>query len=278
MSLRPLSAALEGWSPARGIAPEPLHAIAAAWPAIVGADVAAHCGPLEIAGGTLVITTRSSAWSQQLQFLSLRILEGVRAVAAGATVERLSFRVGVPRRGERPASVSAPRASAKRHFRESVSAPAVDLAEALERLRRRIRALRRTASVVCSGCGAPLDGGPVALCAPCAGEAQGSQRTELQRLLYMAPWLSPEELRAQLPRVTAGEIDAARRYLLQRWWLVLERARRAGRTSATRLERQVASSYVLLQSKLPPDRITPAIVRNLLGPELEALLWPERSK
>jgi hypothetical protein len=31
---------------------------------------------------------------------------------------------------------------------------------------------------------------------------------------------------------------------------------------------------VLLQSRLPPDRVTPAIVRNLLGDELEAMLWP----
>ena len=61
---------------------------------------------------------------------------------------------------------------------------------------------------------------------------------------------------------------------MQRWWLLLERARRAGRVSASGVERQVASSYVLLQSRLPPDRISPAVVRNLLGDELDALLWP----
>jgi hypothetical protein len=54
----------------------------------------------------------------------------------------------------------------------------------------------------------------------------------------------------------------------------LERAKRAGKLSNSGLERHVASSYVLLQSRLAPDRITPAVVRNLLGPELDALLWP----
>ena len=43
-------------------------------------------------------------------------------------------------------------------------------------------------------------------------------------------------------------------------------------------ERQIASSYVLLQSGLEPDRITPAVVRNLLGDELEAQLhWSART-
>jgi hypothetical protein len=81
-------------------------------------------------------------------------------------------------------------------------------------------------------------------------------------------------MREQLPGLSAAEFERARRSLLQRWWLVLERARRAGKLSASGLERHVASSYVLLQSRLSPDRVTPAVARNLLGPELEALLWP----
>jgi hypothetical protein len=96
----------------------------------------------------------------------------------------------------------------------------------------------------------------------------------LERIVYMAPWLELAELREQVPGLGAAEFERARRNLLQRWWLILERAKRAGKLSSSGLERHVASSYVLLQSRLAPDRITPAIVRNLLGPELEALLWP----
>jgi len=64
---------------------------------------------------------------------------------------------------------------------------------------------------------------------------------------------------------------------LQRWWVILERAKRAGTLTRCGIERKLASSYVLLQSRLRPDRITPAVVRNVLGPELEALLWPQPS-
>ena len=38
-------------------------------------------------------------------------------------------------------------------------------------------------------------------------------------------------------------------------------------------ERLVASSYVLLRSKLPPEEIMPATVRNVLGDELHELLY-----
>ena len=64
--------------------------------------------------------------------------------------------------------------------------------------------------------------------------------------------------------------------LLQRWWLVLERVKRGGKVSPE--ERQVASSYVLLQSRLPPDRITPAIVRNLIGDAVADAIWPAHAE
>jgi hypothetical protein len=97
---------------------------------------------------------------------------------------------------------------------------------------------------------------------------------EIQRLVYAAPWLTHADLRADVPDLSAAEFERARRLLLQRWWLILERAKRAGALSSSGMERHVASSYVLLQSRLVPDRITPAVVANLLGDELVRLLWP----
>jgi len=282
MALKPLRGALSEWTPARGLVADPLYALSAAWPDIVGAGVAAHSAPLSINGSTLVIATRSSAWSQQLQFLSPAILTGVRAVAQAGAVERLTFRVGALSRvqGSRVEGRGTPRPT--RTARTGGRAPepeaAADLEEAFLRVRRRLSALRRMVPAACGRCGAPLAAGDARVeCAPCRGEAEKSRAAELQRLIYMAPWLAPAELAEALPGVTAGEFERARRHLLQRWWVVLERARRAGRVSGSGLERHVASSYVLLQSRLPPDRITAAMVLNLLGPELQALLWPSQA-
>ncbi|MGC1379900.1 MAG: DUF721 domain-containing protein, partial [Candidatus Baltobacteraceae bacterium] len=75
-----LSKALAGWKPAEKVAArEPLALLEACWPEIAGADVARNSHPTRIADGTLYVTTRSSAWSHQLSFLSEHVL---RAVAA----------------------------------------------------------------------------------------------------------------------------------------------------------------------------------------------------
>ncbi len=275
MALTPLRGALGEWAPGKGIRADPLYALEAAWPTIVGADVAANSAPLAINGKTLLIATRSSAWSQQLQFLSPAILAAVRALPQANAVERVSFRAGALRRV--PGRAAARPARTQRPGRRGAAPePAADLAEAVARLRRRLNAVRRTAGGTCRTCGAPLVAeDPNRLdCAPCAGALERGREGELQRLLFMAPWITRAEVAETVPGVTAVEFERARRYLLQRWWLVLERTRRAGKLGGSGLERQVASSYVLLQSRLPPDRITPAVVLNLLGPELQKLLWP----
>ncbi len=69
--------------------------LGAGWSEIVGEDVARNSPSRPIAGDTLLVTTRSSAWSQQLSFLAERDSwrRSARA-SANARIERLRFRVG----------------------------------------------------------------------------------------------------------------------------------------------------------------------------------------
>ena len=281
--LRPLVTSLAEWTPGAGRAPDPLHAIAAAWPGIVGAGVAANALPLELAGAVLIVGTRSSAWSQQLQFLSLHVLAAIRALPSGGTVERLTFRTGLAPRGKLRAAapVMARRAKTSATHTAVSDLPAPDLATAFERLRKRMTAAGRAPGVRCLRCGVVVEAGPAAAgsaairCAPCAGEAELERATLVERIVYMAPWLTIEEMREQISDLRNAEFERVRKRLLSRWWLVLERTKLAGVVSASGVERHVASSYVLLHTRLPPDRITPAVVRNLLGPDLEKILWPQ---
>jgi hypothetical protein len=309
MGLRPLRAAVENWKPGRSVAADPLYRIASSWVDVVGGHAAAQCEPVALNGTTLLIATRSSAWSQQLQFLSTAILTAVDTLAPGR-ITRLAFRTGgmrAPARrggaakpvGRSPIGPGSPGPGGIGGLRhpepvegrpafqqrpdfqsapDSNQAPATDTAEALARLRARLVSRRSAgAGERCAGCEAPLEaGGGNARCAPCAGAAERARLLEIQRLVYMAPWLNLAELREQMPDLAGVEFEAARRTLLARWWLMLERARRAGSISASGIERHVASSYVLLQSRLPPDRITPAIAANLLGAELAALIASSR--
>ena len=189
---RPLQRSLAEWTPGIGRTPEPLHAIAAAWPAIVGPDVAAHATPLDLAGGVLVVGTRSSAWSQQLQFLSLPILAAVRGLDGEIVVERIVFRTGtiprIRRRGDEPAPGQRPPARSP----SAEFVPAASLEDAFARLRRRMSAAAPS-PVTCQDCGASIAAPPASSvprrgrsarplrCAPCGGAAERERAIEIER-------------------------------------------------------------------------------------------------
>jgi hypothetical protein len=265
--LRPLSAALAGWAPAPGGRSDPLGAIVAQWPALVGAGVAANARPVALSGDTLVVGVRSSGWSQQLSLLAPGIIASLRALPEGAAVERLRFRIVAPATARpRPGLGAAAAAAGLRAPRDLP--PAASAAEALQRLREHASA-RRPAAGACTDCGGPHPGG--GRCSPCDSSERQARAAAVQRLMYEAPWLGYDEIARLAGGVERDEYDRLRRALLARWWETLVVAERSKR--ATPHERRIASSYVLLQSGLDPERITPAVVRNLLGTQLAALLF-----
>jgi hypothetical protein len=267
--LRPLRTLVGGWRPAEGGVLEPLDAILVAWPGIVGPRVAQHSQPLEFQDGVLLVATRSSAWSQQLQFLEPEIM--ARLAASGApAVTQLRFRSG-RLRGLKPGARAGASPARPRSPAPAVpSEPAPNVESAFARARARITLALREAKQRCSDCAAPSDG---PLCAPCRGERARRRRVDLERLLYNVPWLDVASLVSLVPGLEPGELDAVRRSLLQRWWLSLERVRRSARR-VTDQERRIASSYVILQSGLAPEEITPAVMRNVLGADLESRMYP----
>ncbi|HEY5341351.1 MAG TPA: DciA family protein, partial [Candidatus Aquilonibacter sp.] len=224
---------------------------------------------------TLTIVTTSSVWSQQLSYLNDRLLESVRARLPKAGIEHLRFRVGkLPARGSRPRST---RVLQQGGGAAPPRPPAADAQEALARFRDSVddaeRAKRARGWKECSGCNALIAPGSPPLCVPCS-IARGAERERLvSRLLYEAPWLGYAGTAELIEDLQRDEYDAIRRRLLQRWWDRLSRARWNGKLSRDGAERLIASSYVLLKSELAPERLTPAIVRNVLGDELHDLLY-----
>jgi hypothetical protein len=91
--------------------------------------------------------------------------------------------------------------------------------------------------------------------------------------MYDAPWLGYGGTAALIEALTVEEYERNRRALLERWWALLLRAKADGRVSAEGRERKIASSFVLLQTGWEPQRITPALVRSILGDDLMTLLY-----
>ena len=93
------------------------------------------------------------------------------------------------------------------------------------------------------------------------------------RLMFEAPWLGYAGTAQLIEGLTPADYESIRSRLLSNWWEALARVRASKRLSRDGRERTIASSYVVLKSKLPPEVIDPATVRNVLGDELNDLIY-----
>jgi hypothetical protein len=275
--MKPLHELLEGWQPGKGRAgaEDPLTAVRLAWAEVAGPEVAANAQPLKIERDALVVVTRSNAWSQQLSFLSERIVADLRARMQTPAFSRLRFRVG-----RMPAT--APALPSRRRGRPAVPKaparpPSADAAAAIARFRDDVAAYWRAKAASgwkqCAECGAWIEPHAGPSCADCVHRHADRRAGATARLLYETPWLGYEGVAQLVEGLQRAEYEAIRKRLLARWWDTLRLAVRAGRLSADHRERLIASSYVLLKSGIDPERIAPETVRNLLGDQLHDLIY-----
>jgi len=276
VTLRPLRSAVGAWTPGVEIAGDPLTLVSAMWPAIVGTDVAKNSRPLEISHGVLIVLTRSSAWSQQLSFLSDRIVAAVAERTGKRDVERVRFRVGRLALGSASprAARGAPRAKrAEPHVPESAGT----LDEAIRRFRTDVTDAQRAKAAAgwnqCEQCGIEVSPSAGSFCVTCVNARAEARAAAVARLLFDVPWLGYDGIADLVNGLTSAEYEGVRARLLSRWWDALSRVRRSGRRTMTPRERLIASSYVLLKSGVDPERIAPAVVRDLLGDELHDIIY-----
>jgi hypothetical protein len=277
--LRRISGALESWTPGEGLASpasDPLLLLAAAWPEIVGENNAANSHPSQVVGQALQVTTRSSVWSQQLSFLSEEILAKVRARLPRAGIELLRFRVGkLPTRSGVRAKTSRETAALARPRRTRTEAATIE--EALDRFRAGVDAAQRAKRTAgwkeCIGCNALIAPTAGLRCVSCQTALDDERIRQVARLLYEAPWLGYAGTAKLVERLSLDEYESIRRRLLARWWEMLSRVGATKRLSRDGRERLIASSYVVLKSGLPPERLVPATIRNVLGDELHDFFY-----
>lgn len=274
--------ALGTWTPRSG-GGDPLTVVRAAWSRLVGSEVARAAQPVALANEALVVITSSSAWSHQLAFLEPQILRGIRDLVPSGTVARLRFRVGAIRAkpgGRRPAE----RSEARRAGAVTQNVPA-NPQEALARFRAAVTRSRiahaARGGCFCAACAAPIARGE--RCVPCADWVRAALEARCQRLLFDAPWLRPQDVLDTLPDLDAAAYDGIRRRLLRSWWDEMWLARKRAELprpigpDRARL-RKIASSYVLLETKLHPNRLEmdSPIRRNALGELYEFIRKIER--
>jgi hypothetical protein len=262
-----LGVAIGDWRPGPGRPGDPLAAVRAAWADLVGADVARAAQPVAIAGSALVVITASGAWSHQLSFLERDIIAGVNALGV-TSVERLRFRVGTPR----PQRTGRTAVRAGRVPGKALAGAPRSAGEALARLRTVVEASREAhraaGGTFCAACAEPIAAGT--RCRPCADDAERTRREACERILFEAPWLSAEDVLSLVGGLSAEEYDRIRRLLLRRWVdeMRLARKRHAAGAPIDRARiRKLASSYVLLETRIDPNRLEleSPVRQNALG-------------
>jgi Dna[CI] antecedent, DciA len=270
-----LSRAVATWTPGAGLrAEEPILLLRAGWDEMVGTEVARNSYPARIIGGTLQVITRSSAWSHQLTFLAEHALTAIAARLPRAGIERLRFRVGTLPAPSKPGTSARRRAAVRQ---PAPRPPAASAREAIARFRGQVEERRRAARTAgwkeCARCGALLAPEAGGLCIPCESAGLQERAAATARLLFEAPWLGYGGTAALVDGLQQREYESIRSQLLRRWWEMLAQACAVKRLSRDGRERLIASSYVVLRSKLPPEKIAPATVRTILGDELHDFLY-----
>ncbi len=270
--MQPLRVALSTWQPAKVVAGDPLSHLRAQWATIVGEDIASNSRPAELIRGSLLVVTRSAAWSQQLSFLSERIVEAVRDSTA-VSLEGVRFRVG--RIGSRSGPSSERKSAARKRTAPRAAADTLESAVAMFRddVTSAERAKAGAGWKECNRCGIRIVPHTGSFCAPCVN-ARGAERTAaIARLLFEVPFLGYSGISDHVENLSRDEYERVRSKLLARWWDALMQLRRSGRKRVSRRERDIVSSYVLLKTRLDPEKIAPAVVRDLLGEELYNIFY-----
>lgn len=70
-----------------------LEVIFARWEEVVGTAVAAHCRPVRLRDGVLVVSVDHPTWATQLRFLTPQLTEKVHELTGADTVSTLEIRV-----------------------------------------------------------------------------------------------------------------------------------------------------------------------------------------
>jgi predicted nucleic acid-binding Zn ribbon protein len=68
------------------------RALAAVWPEVAGADVAANAQPVQLKGGRLTVSTSSSVWAQTLQCMSANLATRLNQRLGHGVISQIVFR------------------------------------------------------------------------------------------------------------------------------------------------------------------------------------------
>lgn len=116
--------------------PDAARALAAAWPDVVGADVAANARPARLSQGRLVVSTSSSVWAQTLSYMENDLRQRLNERLGEDVIDQIICRHAgwEERPRSQPGESSSSRAGAPEPLSEPLSAQQTKALAAVEDL------------------------------------------------------------------------------------------------------------------------------------------------
>jgi len=257
----------------------------AAWPEIVGADLAQRTRPLTWREGALTVLTVSSAWSHQLSFLAPAILERLRERSPQLGIKRIRFAVATGRTRALLEGSSISAASDLRRMRSSHGTeagsrdaasigPQRDRGASIETMLADLKVAQATLDERrmsagwrrCAACGSLYEPRPGRdRCALCIDAEVARSDARIAHALAHEPWMRWEDVAQQLPGAQRSAFERVSRRLLASWEQHLRSAQRRLRRQALEAgDRVIAWSYVMMRAHKPQLDIGRAVVKNAL--------------
>lgn len=247
-----------------------IYKLKTAWPEIVGATNAQHCGPVKLDRRVLYVEVDSSSWSSQFVFLKQNFIQKINAFLCSEYVKDMKFSLGRgfkyrklhhPGRKLPARALVLPELSPEEQeeIRRNISSIRSDILRekifAIECKKRAREKLYEAGKIArCKVCGAYLDPGEKA-CGVCARKRREEQEKAVSVLLRQDPWLSWSDL-SKMVKCDKIIFDAVRSDLCAYYY---ERVRRG---FADEREKNTA---VQLKTGKPLSQTGPQEYENVLG-------------
>lgn len=252
------------------------------WNKIVDEDIAAQVRPVAIEHGTLFVDAKSSAFKDQLKFFAEEIIDAVNENFAEGEplVKEIRIAQGFQVAKLPPEENPAPEVKPKVTLEETVLT-AEEIAQCEEQVKKfSDEKLRETVLKTllarakaqkfrvangwhkCRKCDTLCEAEEI-FCEACRIRERGAMVEELFKIFYDEPWLKTEAaqkiLLERMPHMkrecSPPAVESARTSLIQK---VAGRVRLGDENSPEVLK------LVMLEKRLPPDKLTPAIIQRTL--------------
>lgn len=244
------------------------------WKEAAGDRIASHARPVKVNGSELLIYVASSAWRQELQLLSPRLIEGMNRLAGGEYITAIRF-TGNRDQADEGATDSQwkqkqlnrwvgaeavktismdPRAA--EDLRNVTGRLPADLGRSARQffvtLAKRKAILRDKGWRNCKYCGALSERDT---CPACEAERREKRGRRAVVVLGEMPWLSSGGLAALDAEFRPEDYLAARDHLLSVWSRELQVLKRRRTKAAAAEMKVIACNMVMLITGTPPDKL-----------------------